>query len=173
MRWSIEELIYGIKVASNRDYRFLYRVVHAPSSFIRMFQVIFKWIFTGYCWATIWSLDYTMIEFFIERLKMFKKMNKYGYPSSLSGEEEWNNIIDRLVHGFEIMNSEEYSLDYDRDGIKSSFKEIKLDGKTVTAYNVERTEEQKKEMMCAWKKQADYDKETMRLFALYFRNFWD
>jgi len=170
MRWSVEELIYGLKIASNREYKLKYRIINFPAAIWRMVKVFFKWLFTGYCWATIWSLDYYFMEVIIQRLKMFKKMNKNGYPANFKNEEEWEKIIDRLIHGFEVMKSEEYGLDYEQ--VEPTFEPSK-DFKDCITMTIDRTPEQEAEMRAAWKKQEDYDEETMDLFIKYFRNLWD
>lgn len=174
MRWSIKELIYGIQVASNRECKIWYRIIHCFSSGWRIIKVIFKWIFTGYCWATVWGLDYYLIDVYINRLKQFRKMHKRGHPANLTNDEEWwYKIIDRLIHGFEIMKSKEYGLDYDMKLDQIVWKDSEVMGVKVKSFNVERTPEEEAKMKAAWKKQADYDKETMELFNEYFRNLWD
>jgi hypothetical protein len=177
MRWSIEELIYGIKVASNNERNLWYRSIHLFSSGKRITEVVFKWIFTGYCWATIWGLDYYLMETFVERLKVFKKLNGFGYPhreGEIESQEDWDKIIDRLIHGFEVMISEEYSLEYIKEcDLNTIFTKKIINGHECTALSFERSPEQEKFMYDCWKKQEDYDKETMRLFTKYFRSLWD
>jgi hypothetical protein len=168
LRWSLEELIYGIKIASNRDYKFWYRLIRFPKAFLRIINVIIKWVFTGYCWATVWSLDHYLIDIFIIKLKQFKKLKKSGYPSELNNQQEWDAIIDRLIHGFEIMKSEEYGLDYEQGEMI-----ITDNGSGLGTISFEQTPEEEEQMSLAWKKQLNYDEETMNLFNKYFRHLWD
>lgn len=173
MRWSIEELLYGIKVASNRGFTLRDRILGLPRSLWRIAGVIIKWIFTGYCWATIWDLDHYFMEVFIKRLKMFKKLNVNSYPSDFDNKKEWDNIIDRLIHGFEVMGSEEYATSYIKDDIYPIFTKTTINGKIVNTLNLNSTPEQEEEMHAAWEKQKAYDDETMEIFTMYFRYLWD
>ena len=50
----------------------------------------------------LYSLDYTIVEFTLPRLKEFKKQ-KCGYPSYLHSEEHWDYILDRMVASFELI----------------------------------------------------------------------
>jgi len=156
MRWSIEELIYGLKVASNSGYKIIYRIINLPIALWRILKVIIHWIFTGYCWTTIWGLDYYLIEVFIKRFKQFKKLNRIGYPYDLSGSEEWEDIIDRLIIGFENMRDEKFL----------NYPDIELS-------KISESEEDKKLIRTNINKQRLYDKETLELFSKYFRAFWD
>jgi hypothetical protein len=182
MRWSVEELIYGLKVASNNELKLRYRIIGFPAAVWRMTKVFFKWVFTGYCWATIWDLDHYLMTVFIQRLKMFKKMGKNGYPFGVvedlsddytdeEAREKWIFIIDRLIHGFEIMDSDEYADDYESGEMKITKRTI--NGKEVNSITFDRTPEQEEAMKAAWKKQTDYNEETMALFIKYFRDLWD
>lgn len=168
MRWSIEELIYGLKNASNRKFKLRYRIIRFPAAVWRMTKVFFKWLFTGYCWATIWDLDHYLMTVFIQRLKMFKKMGKEGHPWDMESNEEWEQLVDRLIHGFEIMDSDEYADDY--EFVEPVFEDK---GNGFTSINFPRTPEQEEAMKAAWKKQTDYNEETMALFTKYFRDLWD
>lgn len=46
-----------------------------------------------------WSLDVTFAKFLVPRLKRFKELNN-GIPNGLN-EQEWNNILDEMIEGFE------------------------------------------------------------------------
>ena len=48
----------------------------------------------------IYSLDITIVEFLLPRLKEFKKTTKFSYPAHLT-PEEWSTIIDKFILFFE------------------------------------------------------------------------
>ena len=49
----------------------------------------------------LWNLDTTIAEWILPRLRRFREISD-GYPSVLS-EEEWNEILDKIIHGFELI----------------------------------------------------------------------
>lgn len=150
MRWSIEELFYSIGAVSGKGMPFRWRLSNIFKSMWRVTKCIFKWIFTGYGWATLWNLDEYLVKVIHFRLKLFRKMNRTGYPADLADEEAWNAILDRLIKGFEVM-LEPRSLD-EQCNLILIFKE-KDQSETVS-------------------KEA-YDQETLELFVKYFRTLWD
>lgn len=158
MRWSIEELVEGIKVASGHDMGWRWKFRHCFQSFGRSVGVSFKWIFAGYCWSSVWALDEYFITVIIQRLKMFKKLKKTGYPTDLKDDEEWNIIIDHLISGFTIMQS------------NSIFQEVE-DTIDFTQHNI--SAEDEKRIRKAQNKQIASNKETLQLFVKYFRDLWD
>jgi hypothetical protein len=99
---------------------------------------------------------------------MFKKINVNSYSCDVENLEEWKKIIDRLIHGFEIMRSEEYALDY--ESVEPVYEKLE---NGMASVSFPRTPEQEAQMKAAWKKQADYDEETLKLFIKYFRDLWD
>jgi len=54
---------------------------------------------TGICDTEMWSLDATIAEFILPRLKRFKEVNN-GYPSCFT-EKKWNEILDKMIFAFE------------------------------------------------------------------------
>lgn len=49
----------------------------------------------------LYSLDFTIAEFILPRLRNFKEVNN-GYPGEMSGIEEWETAIDKMILGFEV-----------------------------------------------------------------------
>jgi len=47
-----------------------------------------------------WSLDETIAKFAVPRLKRFKELKKC-YPGNLSGEQEWDAILDEIILALE------------------------------------------------------------------------
>ena len=59
----------------------------------------------GFDDSDTWSLDSTVSEFVLPRLRRFKEVN-IGYPGSLT-PEEWDLILDKMIAAFEFGASEE------------------------------------------------------------------
>ncbi len=54
--------------------------------------------------SVTWNLDKTIAEFAIPRLKRFKEITQ-TCPNDLT-EEEWNEILDKMIYGFQRLNDE-------------------------------------------------------------------
>ncbi len=55
----------------------------------------------------LYSLDITLAKVIVDALTQFKTKSG-GHPASLKGEEEWLNIIQEMIDGFQIVANEEY-----------------------------------------------------------------
>ena len=62
----------------------------------------------GFDDTELWNLDYTIIKFILPRLKEFKKLSIGSYPSEVGTEEKWQEILGKIILGFE------YYLEKDR-----------------------------------------------------------
>jgi len=169
MRWSIEELFYAIKIVSGSGMSFTWRLIHIFKSTWRIITTIIKWIFTGYCSASLWNLDNYLITVIIQRLKMFRKAKRVGYPAEFNGKDEWNNILDQMIDGFEIMRDQSIS---DKafdiiDKTNTSAKDIVLDIPSRLS------DEERAQIIKAEKEQHISDMLTLRLFVKYLKNLWD
>jgi hypothetical protein len=176
MRWSLEELLYGLKVATE-DGWFWRRLVRLPKTIWRQIKVLFHWIFTGYCWATIWELDSYLMKVILQRLKQFKKMDRMGYApiDSVRSEEDWEKVLDRLILGFEIMIDTRIADNHPELHGSLKEKEVTVGGKTImaTVWENDSPKEVIDLMLKAQLEQSTYDEETMLLFAKHFRALWD
>jgi hypothetical protein len=54
----------------------------------------------GWCDADTWSLDSTLAEIILPRIKILQEL-KSCYPCNLT-EEEWNSILNKIIRAFEI-----------------------------------------------------------------------
>lgn len=63
-----------------------------------------KWklqkIFRGYSDIEMWNLDDTISKWIVPKLKTFKSITQ-GYPASLDTFEEWQDMLDEMIFGFE------------------------------------------------------------------------
>ena len=55
----------------------------------------------GFDDTELWNLDYTIIKFILPRLKEFKKLSNGSYPSEVGTEEKWQEILGKIILGFE------------------------------------------------------------------------
>jgi hypothetical protein len=70
-------------------------------SYTREFKHYFQRLARGWDDSEIWSLDYTISQFVLPRLKGLKKI-QHGYPSTLSTMQEWEDIMDKMILAFEL-----------------------------------------------------------------------
>lgn len=172
MRWSIEELGRGIELASNRGSRLSYRVLHSFSSAIRITKVIAKWVISGYCWSSIWNLDKYMEDLIIQRLKLFKKMKKSGYPYELNNEQEWYNVIDEMILLWERKKNEFFTSQINYGNTRKEENVDILELKANLTY-VERSPEEQKEVDRLLEEQRLNDSKALEMFTRYFNDLWD
>lgn len=90
------------------------------------------------------SLDMTIAEFVLPRLKLYKKLNN-GVPARLETIDEWNEILDKIIRTFEYLSDEScnYCVDTDMPN-------------WIEEYNTRQIEV----------------KEGLDLFAKYFQALW-
>ncbi len=67
-------------------------------------EIKYLWqkITRGHSDKEIWGLSYSIAEFIVPRLKVFKNRNKHSTPMGVSAEE-WDNITDKMCFPFEIL----------------------------------------------------------------------
>lgn len=130
---------------------FLFR----KSTYVYFFQRRFR----GWDDSDTWSLDYVIAKFIVPRLKRFKEL-KTGWPNNIVGEsdkdceEQWNQILDKMIRGFEWILMED-------DYVHQSFQDNKL------PYDKKMADVQKR------LKKVDREvKEGLDLFKKYFRGLW-
>ena len=95
---------------------------------------------------SLWNFDYTIIEFLVPRLKLFREKSQ-GYPDDVTGEE-WDSILDKIIKGLEA-----YKAERPWDKNLSTQENLDLD-KTYYAKNA-----------------SDFQN-AMELLTKYFRNLW-
>jgi len=171
MRWSIEELFKAWRI--HTEFRFIYKVIKFPINIWKNIKVTFHWIFKGYCKESLWSLDHTLMNVFIQKLTQFQKAGKMGTPMGVT-EEEWEDIIARLIKGFKVMKDELILDDLTTSIMKLEDDDVNFNGKSVGGV-VSFTRYGKSEdvNMQIYQKQFDYDRATLKLFIRYFRDLWD
>lgn len=62
----------------------------------------------GFDDTELWNLDHTIVKFILPRLKEFKKLSKGSYPNEVGTEENWQEILEKIIVGLE------YYLEKDR-----------------------------------------------------------
>jgi len=72
----------------------------------------------GWSPCELWSLDTTIAQFILPRLKGLRK-NSGGFPGSFSTFEEWEAILDKMIVSFEWHASDDkYLTAKEPDGIQ-------------------------------------------------------
>lgn len=56
---------------------------------------------SGFDDTEIWNLDWTLMEFMIPRLKLFREKCA-GMPCGIPELKHWHMILDRIIEGFEL-----------------------------------------------------------------------
>lgn len=62
----------------------------------------------------VWSLDYTIVEFTLPRLRYFRE-HQESYPAEIS-QDEWLRILDKIIYAFEVKLQNEWYA-YARDPV--------------------------------------------------------
>jgi hypothetical protein len=65
----------------------------------------------GFDDSELWSLDKTISGFILPRLKSFREKHSSS-PKNISSQE-WNNIIDKMITAFELINSDKEDISHD------------------------------------------------------------
>jgi len=65
----------------------------------RIFKFAYQKITRGFSDRDTWSLDHTIANYILPRLKRFKEVNN-GHPTHLS-EDEWDSILDEMIYAME------------------------------------------------------------------------
>lgn len=96
-----------------------------------------------------WSLDITIAEFVLPRLKLFKKVNN-GYPGrdEIDTPEKWDAAIDKMIAAFQIV--------LDQDNMADKYWDAE-----ITNFNKDLFEADNK-----------IKEEGLMLFAKYLQYLW-
>ena len=156
--WILDHIAYG--------WRIYYKYYDVKRWVISTYQRMRYGVSDSECW----SLDWTLTNFILPRLKHFKKINVHTHPPDIT-PERWEEILDELIWTFEYMHDEEKfnpmpMVLYVRGNMDDYFK------------NAER--EQTPEQKLAWENYVNKSKELeerrkkgMLLFAEYYQQLWD
>ena len=60
----------------------------------------------GFVPAECWNLDTTFAMYIYSHLCYFRDNCNYGHPGNLS-EEQWNNILNKMINGFKLLITNE------------------------------------------------------------------
>jgi hypothetical protein len=130
-----------------------------------------KWFFQklirGYSDCDLWNLHDIIIKFILPRLKAFRNMKRYGYPSDLKNGKEWNIILDKIIWSLENYDDLSVFDKYSKKEIEELKKKYKEDStefmlESIGKYNKEKTEKNEKRFNEGWE-----------LFNKHFFGLWD
>ena len=85
-------------------YNWRYNILYFPRHLIRFIKHTPYRIKHGFWPSDLWSLDMTITDFILPRLKMFAE-DPMGYPSDLEFEE-WKQILGKMVYSFELLQQD-------------------------------------------------------------------
>ena len=74
--------------------------------FMRKFKYSIQRFKKGYCDEDVWEPYIFISRTIVNILKDFKKI-QVGYPANLKIEDEWKQILDEIIEGFEIILSKD------------------------------------------------------------------
>lgn len=64
----------------------------------------------GFDNSELWSLDSTITKFILPRLIVFKE-HTYGYPTNTENEEQWQDILSKMIEAFKYLDDEDLGKD--------------------------------------------------------------
>lgn len=71
----------------------------------RNIKHFFQRLINGWSDDETWSLDITVSDYLVPRLKRLKEL-KHGHPSCFQTMEEWNEILDKMIYAFTECSNE-------------------------------------------------------------------
>lgn len=57
-----------------------------------------------------WGLYVYLSRDIAKALKSFKKISKHSYPGNLNSMEEWHEVLDKMIHCFEILGEDDWDI---------------------------------------------------------------
>ncbi len=171
-----------------------YRTYHKIESLYYSIKYLLQKLFRGYSDIELWSIDATLAPVILKYLKLFKNMNRQGYPCCMMDlikikdehnpteaedklcREKWNEIIDDMIFSFEYAVGNYSSAEKYHDLIYPNNKEV------VIKFVPSEDDPKMNRMVCEpkleyrrdiyEKLEVKYDK-GMMLFSRYFSSLWD
>jgi hypothetical protein len=155
-----------------------------PGSLRRIWQNLTR----GWNDSDVWSLDHTIAEFTLPRLRRFKEV-LHGHPCFEDlpedapvedGMKRWKDIIDKIIFSLDCIVRDNDDIEIKDAGGKLTLVPAKDDPKEYSTLEYLGTEEQKKLHKQYMKEYRDQMTERCKkvqegldLFAKYFINLWD
>lgn len=115
-------------------------------------------------YSDLWSLDVTIANFVLPRLKRFKKEN-IGYPGieEMDTPEKWDEALDKMILAFEYaVNQDNWWLD------DPKYNYIRAESK----YDDEYVTKIRNSCLAEGKRRQAVISEGLQLFAKWFRYLW-
>lgn len=67
----------------------------------------------GFPISEVWGTYHYLAREIAPRLKSFKALDKHGCPENFENQDDWNEVIQKMIDAFELVK--EYSPSYDED----------------------------------------------------------
>jgi hypothetical protein len=143
-----------------------WRIYHTVGQFRNWTITKYQQLRYGVADSECWSLDYTFTRYMLPRLKHFRNMKRYSYPSDIT-PEEWERILDEIIWAFDYMANE------DKYIIMPHF-----DSDIEKIFDINRPKTLEREI--EWRNYFDKMKslqhrkvEALKLFSKYYEALWD
>ncbi len=129
--------------------------------------------FRGWSDDQLWSLDYTLGNIIVKYLKLFKRSERSGYPSSMT-EEEFEKILDDMIEGIDYLtNHDDYEMKIMEDfGVEFTMTFGNPDDKGNFGVHINHTGDYEG-YNTELKRRYKDSKEKARLFIEHFNSLWD
>ena len=96
----------------------------------RPIRYLWQRVSRGFSDAETFSLDHTIAEFALPRLKRFKEVNN-GCPNHVKSSEEWDRLLDNMIFALDKVTKQ---LDLDRDDLTAKEEEKVRQGLTAFGF---------------------------------------
>lgn len=143
-----------------------WRIYHTVGRFRNWTITKYQQLRYGVADSECWSLDYTFTRYMLPRLKHFRNMKRYSYPSDIT-PEEWERILDEIIWAFDYMANEDTYI------IMPHF-----DSDIEKIFDINRPKTLEREI--EWRNYFDKMKslqhrkvEALKLFSKYYEALWD
>lgn len=124
----------------------------------------------GYSDRDIWNIDLWFEKTVIPMLKQLRK-TKHGYPICFEEVEEWNNVMDTMIHYFQEMNPDTCSLKNEyEEAMYNLFEANYTESESIRKAITDKYTARQKEIDEYCEKNKN---KAFNLFSKWFRSLWD
>ena len=97
----VEKLEKFKEIFDSKFIKLKHKAFHIERNLLFKYQILTR----GFADDELWSLDITIAEFILPRLKAFKDIT-YNYPIVMKTKDDWGKKIDMMIEAFEILSDE-------------------------------------------------------------------
>ena len=153
----------------------LFRIImNRVKDLLRKIKYTYQRAKHGYTDIDTWNIDVWFLDIMPKILKQYKE-NLHGYPTVLNSQEEWENIIERMIFLLSEMNENNctYVNPYEKEFLSNIENHLE---KVNHGWQIKQSELSKK-YFGEEENKLNYmnlcKEEFFNLFSKYFYNLWD